>query len=149
MMRPDAHVAVFVCICWRFGANVVLGSADALARNVDLKNFDVAVVMSHHLPSDASYLAALAQSKIAYIGLLGPKARREKIFVEIGGLSAQIVPRLRSPVGLDIGAVTPEGIALAITGELHAFAARRDYQSLNWNALVNAQDLSGHSTSPM
>jgi xanthine dehydrogenase accessory factor len=96
-----------------------------LERTVDLRGFLAAVVMSHHLPSDAAYLRALAQTDIEYVGLRGPKPRREKLLAELGELAAAVAPRLRGPVGLNIGAVTPEGIALAITAELHEFASRR------------------------
>ena len=81
--------------------------------------------MSHHLPSDAAYLQALASTCIRYVGLLGPRARRAKLLVEIGGAAGQIEHRVHSPIGLDIGAVTPEGIALSIVSELHAVAAGR------------------------
>jgi xanthine/CO dehydrogenase XdhC/CoxF family maturation factor len=104
-------------------ATVVLGPADALAGAVDLRDFAAAVVMSHHLSSDAHYLRALAASPIAYVGLLGPRPRRERLLEELGASGAALAPRLRGPVGLDIGAVTPEAIALAIVAELHAFAA--------------------------
>ncbi|MHB8478748.1 MAG: hypothetical protein ACYDBZ_21020 [Steroidobacteraceae bacterium] len=42
--------------------------------------------------------------------------------------------RVRGPVGLDIGAVTPEGIALAIVGQIHAWLAGRGGQSFGGNA---------------
>jgi xanthine/CO dehydrogenase XdhC/CoxF family maturation factor len=35
-------------------------------------------------------------------------------------------PRIRGPVGIDIGAVTPEGIALAIVSQIHAWLAGRE-----------------------
>ncbi|HXQ32140.1 MAG TPA: XdhC/CoxI family protein [Steroidobacteraceae bacterium] len=104
-------------------AAVVLGPAAALARDVDLGGFVAAVVMSHHLASDAHYLRALAASPVPYVGLLGPRPRRERLLGELGAAGEALGPRLRGPVGLDIGAVTPEAIALAIAAELHAVAA--------------------------
>jgi xanthine/CO dehydrogenase XdhC/CoxF family maturation factor len=107
------------------GATVKTGPAASLASRIELDHFFAAVVMSHHLESDAAYLRALAPTTIGYIGLLGPRSRRARLLEEIGAASAGIETRLRSPVGLDIGAVTPEGIALAIVAELHAAAAGR------------------------
>jgi xanthine/CO dehydrogenase XdhC/CoxF family maturation factor len=107
------------------GATVMVGPAASLASRVDLNRFFAAVVMSHHLESDAAYLRVLARTPIDYIGLLGPVLRRERLLDEIGGASVGIERRLRSPVGLDIGAVTPDGIALAIVAEIHAAAAGR------------------------
>jgi xanthine/CO dehydrogenase XdhC/CoxF family maturation factor len=106
------------------GALVMQGAAEALAQTVDLRGVLAAVVMSHHVVSDAAYLKVLASSDIEYVGILGPKARREKLLADLGALSAKLAPRVRGPVGLRIGAVTPEGIALAIAAELHEFAAR-------------------------
>jgi xanthine dehydrogenase accessory factor len=107
------------------GATVMVGPAASLASRVDLNRFFAAVVMSHHLESDAAYLRVLARTPIDYIGLLGPVLRRARLLDEIGGASVGIERRLRSPVGLDIGAVTPDGIALAIVAEIHAAAAGR------------------------
>jgi xanthine dehydrogenase accessory factor len=107
------------------GATVVHAGAAELAARLVLDTFDAAVVMSHHLPSDALYLRALATSRVPYVGLLGPQPRRERLLAELGPLAGVLVPRLRGPVGLDIGAVTPEGIALAIAAELHAVVAGR------------------------
>jgi xanthine/CO dehydrogenase XdhC/CoxF family maturation factor len=44
---------------------------------------------------------------------------------QLGSVANALAPRLHGPVGLDLGAVTPEGIALAIAAELHALAAGR------------------------
>jgi xanthine/CO dehydrogenase XdhC/CoxF family maturation factor len=82
--------------------------------------------MSHHLLSDASYLRELALAGVpAYIGLLGPAARRIRLAKELGPLADALKSRLRGPVGIDIGAVTPEGIALAIVTQIHAWLAGR------------------------
>ncbi len=87
---------------------------------------DAAIVMSHHLPADLEYLRALAaRPGVAYVGLLGPAARRERLLADLGPLAAGLRPRLRAPVGLDIGARTPEAIALAAAAEIHAWLAGR------------------------
>ncbi len=108
------------------GATVILGPAATLATHVRLGDYFAAVVMSHHLASDAAYLAVLADSPIEHVGLLGPRPRRERLLAQLGNAALTLAPRLRGPVGLDIGAATPEGIALAIAAELHALAAGRD-----------------------
>lgn len=108
------------------GAEVLHVPTGTLGRSLDVASFAAAVVMSHHLPSDAAYLRALADSPApGYVGLLGPRPRRERLMNEIGASATALAGRLRGPVGLDIGAATPEGIALAIAGELHAWAAGR------------------------
>ena len=87
---------------------------------VALDGFDAAVVMSHNLVADGRYLAALAVSDIPYVGLLGPAARRERLYAELGPLAERLRPRLRAPVGLDLGGASPEEIALSIVAELQA-----------------------------
>jgi len=100
---------------------VVLARPEELAQALDLSGFTAAVVMSHHLPSDAEYLRALSVSSVPYIGLLGPPPRREKLLAELGQESQRLRPRLRAPVGFNLGGRTPESIALAIVAEIQAF----------------------------
>jgi xanthine/CO dehydrogenase XdhC/CoxF family maturation factor len=72
----------------------------------------------------------LLPSPVFYLGVLGPKQRTSKLLEEIGadrfGLAASQFARLHSPIGLDIGAETPEEIALAIICEIKAVCAARD-----------------------
>jgi xanthine/CO dehydrogenase XdhC/CoxF family maturation factor len=96
-----------------------------VAAAVSLAEYSAAIVMSHHLDSDLHYLRALARSSVPYVGLLGPAARREKLLSDLGEDANALRPRLRAPVGLDIGGRTPESIALAIVGEVHAAMAGR------------------------
>ena len=108
------------------GARVVLADPGALRETVDLDRCHAVVVMSHHLASDISYLRALsAADSPAYLGLLGPSARRRRIMDELGPSAESLSSRLRGPVGLDIGASTPEAIALAIVSQVHAYLAGR------------------------
>jgi xanthine dehydrogenase accessory factor len=107
------------------GAHVILADADALGSVVDLSLCHAAVVMSHVLAADAAYLAALAVPDApGYIGLLGPMARRARLLQKLGPEVAEgLKARLHSPVGLNLGAVIPESIALSIVSEIHAWLA--------------------------
>jgi xanthine/CO dehydrogenase XdhC/CoxF family maturation factor len=79
-------------------------------------------------------LVQLLQKNVSYIGMLGPKKKRERILNELKdeGISftGQQLSVLHSPVGLDIGAETSEEIALSILSEIKAMFANKDVQSL-------------------
>ena len=108
---------------------VVYGAAEELGARLDLGNFDAAVVMSHHLIADLAYLRQLAITEIGYVGLLGPAPRRHRLLAELGSAATGLKGRLYGPVGLDIGARTPEAIAIAIVAEIHAVLSGRHGQS--------------------
>jgi xanthine/CO dehydrogenase XdhC/CoxF family maturation factor len=100
--------------------------ADAFARVPEIASADAAIVMSHHLAADAFYLGTLAGApQVGYVGLLGPAPRRDRLLAMLGPGAARLGGRLRAPIGLDIGARTPEAIALAAAAELHAWLAGR------------------------
>jgi xanthine dehydrogenase accessory factor len=108
------------------GARVLRSDNCACREVVDVGRCHAAVVMSHHLASDAAYLRDLAVAGApAYVGLLGPAARRQRLMQDLGPAADPLQVRLHSPVGLDLGAVTPEAIALAIVSEIHAWLAAR------------------------
>lgn len=112
-----------------------LGGADAtlhlvpgqLTNTIDTARYAAAIVMSHHLDTDRGWLESLAATAIPYIGLLGPAARGARLLAELGAAAELLRGRLHSPVGLDIGADSPETIALAVLAEVQAslHAARR------------------------
>ena len=108
------------------GAQITLCDPRSLREGVAVERCHAAVVMSHHLASDATYLRELALAGVpAYVGLLGPEARRSRLAQELGSVAESLKFRVRGPVGIDIGAVTPEGIALAIVSQIHAWLAGR------------------------
>lgn len=102
--------------------------ADELSSMLALDDYSAAVVMSHHLESDGRYLRQLAACRIPYVGLLGPAHRREKLLGDLGPLAAALRPRLRAPVGLDLGGRAPEAIALAIVAEIQSVFEGRSAQ---------------------
>lgn len=104
---------------------VILGRPEELPERLDLTRFDAVVIMSHHLPSDAEYLRRLAARPPRYLGALGPIARRKRLLIEAGPeASHALEQRLHAPVGLDIGANSPESIALAVIAEIHSLQPR-------------------------
>ncbi len=108
------------------GAQVHLSAARELRAALAVNACHAAVVMSHHLHSDLAYLCELADAGAPdYVGLLGPAARRLRLASEMGNSLRALDARLHGPVGIDIGAVTPAGIALAIVSEIHAWLAGR------------------------
>jgi xanthine/CO dehydrogenase XdhC/CoxF family maturation factor len=92
--------------------------AESLAEVVDFSRFDAAIIMSHHLVSDRSYLRQLAYTDIPYVGLLGPSHRRDRILSELGEAASQFGERLHGPAGLDLGGRGPAAIALSIVAEI-------------------------------
>jgi xanthine dehydrogenase accessory factor len=110
------------------GAQVHLTTPKSLRSHIDLSRCHAAVVMSHHVVSDEAYLRELAEAgQPGYVGLLGPEARRTRLAKELGPAVEKLRSRLRGPVGIDIGANTPEAIALSIVAQIHAWLAGRDW----------------------
>lgn len=90
------------------------------------------VLMTHNYLQDRTLLEQLLPSPIRYLGILGPKRRTERLLSEMpsGMVTDKALSRLHSPVGLDIGADTPEAIALSIIAEIQAVTAGRAGRSL-------------------
>lgn len=99
-------------------------AVDELHAEVELAKFDVAVVMSHHLGSDRAYLEHLGTTNIAYVGLLGPPGRRERLLSELEDCGDALAGRLSGPAGLDIGGRGPAAIALSIVVEIQQALAK-------------------------
>jgi xanthine/CO dehydrogenase XdhC/CoxF family maturation factor len=103
----------------------VLVEPETLRSALPVDDFDAVVVMSHHLATDRKYLAELAGVASRYLGVLGPRARRERLLHDLAELAPQLRDRLKGPVGLDIGADSPESIALSILADLQSTLSTR------------------------
>jgi xanthine dehydrogenase accessory factor len=108
---------------------IVLCRVDEIAMHVSLTENTAAVLMTHNYLDDASLLRDLLPSPVSYLGILGPRQRTSKLLEEIkedvAVLAESASARLHSPIGLDIGAETPEEIALAIVAEIKTVCAAR------------------------
>jgi xanthine/CO dehydrogenase XdhC/CoxF family maturation factor len=86
--------------------------------------------MSHDYKTDKYNLPIALKTDVPFIGMLGPRVRSEKIFTELMAeginISENNFERIHAPVGLDIGAVSPEEIALSLIAEIRASFSNRD-----------------------
>ena len=119
----------FVSAC-----QVLVAKPEQALEQIDIDEQTVFLLMTHNYNYDMAMLRQLLQKNVAYIGMLGPKKKRERMLNELKeeGLSFtdQQLSVLHSPVGLDIGAETSEEIALSILSEIKALFAGKDVQSL-------------------
>jgi xanthine dehydrogenase accessory factor len=101
---------------------VVMQAPDFLA-GIEITPESVVVLMTHNFPQDAKLLRRILPARPRYLGLLGPKKRTDSLFAELG-IRPETVD-VHAPVGLDIGADTPAGIALSVIAEIQAELAGR------------------------
>ena len=92
--------------------------ANRLSTHLKTLKPDAIIIMSHNLTRDAECLAAATESNVPFIGLLGPKQRRDKILQLAQVELAAIEHQLKAPVGLDLGGRLPENIAISISSQL-------------------------------
>jgi xanthine dehydrogenase accessory factor len=93
-------------------------------------NHTAVILMSHDYKTDKNNLPKALKTDSPFIGMLGPRVRSEKIFTELTeegiSISETDFQRIHAPVGLDIGAVSPEEIALSLLSEIRASLSNRD-----------------------
>jgi xanthine dehydrogenase accessory factor len=101
--------------------------ARALAADVS----DYAVVVTHDHALDQAIVQELLHRPLRFVGMIGsiPKATKFALRLRARGFSDKDIARLRTPLGLDIGASTPEEIAVSVVAEL--IAARRGQAAPN------------------
>lgn len=86
-----------------------------------LSRHDFVVVLTKG-ERDVAVLEAISRSPVRFVGLMASRhrARQDREELAKRGVSPEFLDALRSPVGLDLGAKTPEELALAIMGEVVA-----------------------------
>jgi xanthine/CO dehydrogenase XdhC/CoxF family maturation factor len=108
---------------------VLYADRTAVLDKVTITNRTAAVLMSHNFNYDRAVLQSLLSTDIPYIGMLGPRKRFDKMQAEFekDGLfySEAQLNHVHAPIGLDLGAETPDEIALSIIAEIRAFFAKR------------------------
>ena len=103
----------------RCADRLIAARPDAALSALAGTSLDAAIVMTHTAAGDLAALAALAARDVRYVGLLGPRARRDELLERLTAAQrAALEGRLHAPVGLKLGGEGPEAIALAIAAQL-------------------------------
>ena len=103
---------------------VILTRRDIIDQQVFVETNTAAVVMTHNYFDDLEILKMLLPSPARYIGVLGAKKRTEGILNNLIYTKDQL-ERLYFPIGIDLGAETPQEIAIAIVAEIQAVLSHR------------------------
>jgi xanthine dehydrogenase accessory factor len=99
-----------------------------LARHVDSRT--ATIVKSHNYGRDFAALCQLLKLDLPYVGLLGPRKRRDQLLNAVLDEGIAIDAEVFAPAGLDLGAETPEELALALVSEIQAVFAGASAESL-------------------
>jgi xanthine dehydrogenase accessory factor len=122
---------------------VLCDSFENCIKKLKITNYDYVVVITRGHVHDADCLRAILPGKQpTYLGLIGSR-RRVKGLLEMlveEGYSKEKMDRICTPIGLSIGAVTPEEIAVSILSEIIAYK-RLPENNKDGSRFVNASDL--------
>jgi xanthine dehydrogenase accessory factor len=103
---------------------------DPHALTIEADRWTAAIVKSHNYGRDFAALQKLLPLNLPYVGLIGPRKRRDQLMNDLLDLGVTINAGFFSPAGLDLRAETPEEIALAIVSEIQRVFAKGSGQSL-------------------
>lgn len=106
------------------GTRRILADASRFESEVQIRPHTYVIVMNHHIERDRETLKFVVPSAAPYIGVLGPRKRRNRMMETIQEDGIQFTEeqlvRMHSPIGLDIGSESPEEIAISIVAEIIA-----------------------------
>ena len=109
---------------------VIVTRSEDLQDEIFSNDESVAIVMSHNFESDKESVRRLINSRCRYVGILGPKQRTanllQELYAEGAIIDSETLDKIHAPAGLDIGATTPEGIALSIVAEIQTVLTGRN-----------------------
>jgi xanthine dehydrogenase accessory factor len=103
-------------------AEILVEDIPAWIARVDLPAHAYAVIVTRGHTNDLEALRALAPRELRYLGLIGSRAKVARIYEQLveDQMPVEMLKHVHAPIGLDIGAVTPQEIAVSILAELIA-----------------------------
>jgi xanthine dehydrogenase accessory factor len=111
---------------------IIQGWPDETLEQVDILPNTYVAILSHDPKFDEPALVGTLATPAAYIGAIGSRSTNEdrRRRLAEAGMSSEQIARMRAPIGLDIGAATPEEMAISILGEIIALRRGRSGGSL-------------------
>lgn len=103
---------------------------EALALPNEADQWTAAIVKTHNYGRDYAALEKLLPLGLRYVALLGPRRRRDQLLHSLLEAGVEIRSELFAPAGLDLGAESPEEIALAIVSEIQSTLVGANAESL-------------------
>ena len=116
-------------------AEIVVEDIPAWIARASIPAHAYVVIVTRGHTNDLEALRALAPRDLRYLGLIGSRAKVARIYDELSAaqMPAETLKRVHAPIGLDIGAVTPQEIAVSILAELIAVKhGKANPASLRW-----------------
>jgi xanthine dehydrogenase accessory factor len=128
-------------------AEIVVDDIPSWIEKTNLPAHAYTVIVTRGHTNDLEALRALAPRDLRYLGLIGSRAKVARIYDELlkdGRLAPDRLERVHAPIGLDIGAVTPQEIAVSILAELIAVKhGKQNPAAMRWTppqlSTVNSQ----------
>jgi xanthine/CO dehydrogenase XdhC/CoxF family maturation factor len=108
----------------------VIELADPNLLSIEPDDWTAAIVKSHNYGRDFMALEKLLPMTLRYVGLIGPRKRRDRLMSDLLDLGITVNAGFFAPTGLDLGAETPEEIALSIVAEIQRVFAKGSGESL-------------------
>jgi xanthine dehydrogenase accessory factor len=104
------------------GIDVIVDEIPAWLASHQLPATSYAVIVTRGHRHDLDALRALTQQNLRYVGLIGSRAKVKRIYDALReeGITPEALRAVHAPIGLDIGAITPQEIAVSILAELIA-----------------------------
>jgi xanthine dehydrogenase accessory factor len=104
------------------GVDVVVDDMPTWLESHRLPPTAYAVIVTRGHKHDIDALRALSRSNLRYVGLIGSRAKVKRIYdaLRAEGTSPEVLAKVHAPIGLDIGAITPQEIVVSILAELIA-----------------------------
>lgn len=94
-------------------SRLVIGFPDKLMNRLSFIHDDLTVIMTHHFERDREILEALLEENVKFIGVLGPRERTERLLRQ-----KKLPLSTYAPIGISIGAVGADEIAVSIVAQL-------------------------------
>jgi xanthine dehydrogenase accessory factor len=100
----------------------LVGGVELLGRDLSIDESSFVVVVTRGHRFDKEWVRAVADLDPVYIGMIGSAEKVRATFSELGGegMAGSVLERIHAPIGLDIGAETPDEIAVSVVAEIIA-----------------------------